>query len=104
MAGNVRSTSTPAGRCAQLPVIRWRRGGQSNCPPSELSFGSRRPPCNCWLRPSRQLSDFLAVRRVMFRSALKSLASRGRLVEIAATGEPEVSFDFVDFYHNESRL
>ncbi len=41
---------------------------------------------------------------VMFRSALKSLAVRGRLVEIAATGQREVSFDLVDFYHNESRL
>ena len=41
---------------------------------------------------------------VMFRSALDSLALRGRLVEIAATGQREVSFDLVDFYRNESRL
>ena len=41
---------------------------------------------------------------VMFRSALKCLALRGRLVEIAATGQREVSFDLVEFYHNESRL
>jgi NADPH2:quinone reductase len=41
---------------------------------------------------------------VMFRSAVNSLALRGRLVEIAATGQREVSFDLVDFYHNESRL
>ncbi len=41
---------------------------------------------------------------VMFRSALKSLALRGRLVEIAATGRREVSFDLVDFYRNESLL
>ena len=41
---------------------------------------------------------------VMFSSALKSLALRGRLVEIAATGQREVSFDLVDFYHNESQL
>ena len=40
----------------------------------------------------------------MFRSALKCLALRGRLVEIAATGQREVSFDLADFYHNESRL
>jgi NADPH2:quinone reductase len=40
----------------------------------------------------------------MFRSALKSLALRGRLVEIASTGQREVSFDLADFYHNESRL
>jgi NADPH:quinone reductase len=41
---------------------------------------------------------------VMFRSAVNSLALRGRLVEIAATGQREVSFDIADFYHNESRL
>ena len=40
----------------------------------------------------------------MFRSALNCLALRGRLVEIAATGQREVSFDLADFYHNESRL
>ena len=41
---------------------------------------------------------------IMFRSALECLALRGRLVEIAATGGREVSFDLADFYHNESRL
>jgi NADPH2:quinone reductase len=41
---------------------------------------------------------------IMFRSAVNSLALRGRLVEIAVTGGREVSFDLADFYHNESRL
>ena len=41
---------------------------------------------------------------VMFRTALACLGLRGRLVEIAATGQREVSFDLADFYHNESRL
>jgi NADPH2:quinone reductase len=41
---------------------------------------------------------------VMFRHAVNSLALRGRLVEISATGQREVSFDLADFYHNESRL
>jgi NADPH:quinone reductase len=41
---------------------------------------------------------------VMFRSALNSLAHGGRLIEISATGQREVSFDLVDFYHNEDRL
>ncbi len=41
---------------------------------------------------------------VMFRSAVGSLGLRGRLIEIAATGRREVSFDIADFYHNESRL
>jgi NADPH:quinone reductase len=41
---------------------------------------------------------------IMFRNALGCLALRGRLVEIAVTGQREVSFDLADFYHNESRL
>ena len=41
---------------------------------------------------------------MMFRSAVNSLALRGRLVAISATGQREVSFDLADFYHNESRL
>ena len=41
---------------------------------------------------------------VMFRNALACLALGGRLIEIAATGQREVSFDLVDFYRNESRL
>lgn len=41
---------------------------------------------------------------VMFRNAVNSLALRGRLVEMSATGGREVSFDLADFYHNESRL
>jgi NADPH:quinone reductase len=41
---------------------------------------------------------------VVFRSSLSALALRGRLVEISSTGTREVTFDLVDFYHNESRL
>jgi NADPH2:quinone reductase len=41
---------------------------------------------------------------IMFRDAVNSLALRGRLIEIAARGKREVSFDLADFYHNESRL
>jgi len=47
---------------------------------------------------------FDCVGGVMFRPALACLALRGRLVEISSTGSREVSFDLVDFYHNESRL
>ena len=47
---------------------------------------------------------FDCVGGVMFRPALASLALRGRLIEISSTGAREVSFDLVDFYHNESRL
>jgi NADPH:quinone reductase len=41
---------------------------------------------------------------IMFRNAVNSLALRGRLVEIAATGQREVSFDLPAFYPHESRL
>jgi NADPH:quinone reductase len=41
---------------------------------------------------------------VMFRSAVGCLALRGRLIEISATGQREVSFDIADFYHNENHL
>jgi NADPH2:quinone reductase len=47
---------------------------------------------------------FDTVGGIMFRPALACLALRGRLVEISATGQREVSFDLADFYHNESRL
>lgn len=40
----------------------------------------------------------------MFEPALKSMAHRGRLLEIASTGGRRVSFDLIDFYHNEGQL
>ena len=40
----------------------------------------------------------------MFEPASKSLAHSGRLVEISSAGDRRVSFDLIDFYHNESRL
>jgi NADPH:quinone reductase len=40
----------------------------------------------------------------MFEKCLQSLAWRGRQVAIASNPEPRVSFNLVDFYHNESRL
>jgi NADPH:quinone reductase-like Zn-dependent oxidoreductase len=39
-----------------------------------------------------------------FERCLASLARRGRQVAIAAAGEPRVTFNLLDFYHNESRL
>ncbi len=47
---------------------------------------------------------FDAVGGVLFRPALAMLAHLGRLVEISSTGTREVTFNLVDFYHNESRL
>ncbi|MBV8138740.1 MAG: zinc-binding alcohol dehydrogenase family protein [Deltaproteobacteria bacterium] len=40
----------------------------------------------------------------MFEPALRALAHRGRQLEIASAVERRVSFDLIDFYHNESRL
>jgi NADPH:quinone reductase-like Zn-dependent oxidoreductase len=47
---------------------------------------------------------FDAVGGITFEPALKSLAHRGRLVTISATGRTRVEFDVRDFYHNESRI
>jgi NADPH2:quinone reductase len=40
----------------------------------------------------------------LFEPALQSLAFGGRQVVISSPGNPRVSFNFVDFYHNFSRL
>jgi NADPH2:quinone reductase len=47
---------------------------------------------------------FDAVGGPMFEPSLKSLARRGRQTEITSVGDRRVSFDLLDFYHNESRL
>jgi NADPH2:quinone reductase len=44
---------------------------------------------------------FDCVGGVMFEPSLKTLAHRGRLIEISATGKRRVEFDLVDFYHHE---
>jgi NADPH:quinone reductase-like Zn-dependent oxidoreductase len=40
----------------------------------------------------------------LFERCLAALARRGRQVAIASGGKPTVSFNLVNFYHNESRL
>jgi NADPH:quinone reductase len=40
----------------------------------------------------------------LFEPALRSLAFKGRQVAISSAGEPRVSFNLMDFYHNFSRL
>jgi NADPH:quinone reductase len=47
---------------------------------------------------------FDAVGGPMFEPALKALGHRGRLIEITSVGNRRVSFDLVDFVHNESQL
>ncbi len=40
----------------------------------------------------------------LFEPALQSLAFRGRQVAVASAGNPRVTFNLVDFYHNFSQL
>ncbi len=47
---------------------------------------------------------FDTVGGLMFAPALAALAPRGRLVEIASTGQRIVSFDLINFYHNEGQI
>lgn len=47
---------------------------------------------------------FDAVGGPMFEPSLKSLAHRGRQTEITSIADRRVSFDLLDFYHNESQL
>jgi NADPH:quinone reductase-like Zn-dependent oxidoreductase len=45
-----------------------------------------------------------AVGDTMFEPSLKSLRLGGRQIAITSTKDRQVTFDLVDFYHNESRL
>ena len=47
---------------------------------------------------------FNTVGGAMFEPALRSLGLGGRQVVISSAGEPRVSFNLIDFYHNFSRL
>jgi len=47
---------------------------------------------------------FDTVGGAMFEPALRSLRSGGRQVAISSKGDPRVTFNLVDFYHNSSRL
>jgi NADPH2:quinone reductase len=51
-------------------------------------------------------ADFVfdTVGGAMFEPALRSLSREGRQIAIASTGTQRVSFNLVDFYHNDSRL
>ena len=72
----------------------------------KLIFGAQDLPAEVRAATGGKGADvvFDLVGGVMFRNAVNCLALRGRLVEISATGQREVSFDLADFYHNESRL
>jgi D-arabinose 1-dehydrogenase-like Zn-dependent alcohol dehydrogenase len=65
-------------------------------------------------RSSREVLELTAERGVdavfdtlgglMFEPALRLLRRGGRHVAISSRGEPRVSFNLIDFYHNSSRL
>ena len=54
--------------------------------------------------PERVDVVFDTVGGPMFEPSLRSLGPRGRHVAITSTGGQRVSFNLVDFYHNESKL
>ena len=45
-----------------------------------------------------------AVGGPLFEPCLESLAQRGRQIAIASAGDPQVTFNLVDFYHKEACL
>jgi NADPH:quinone reductase len=89
------------------PDLRFRKP----CPFSPFSPGFASPikfnTCN-WhrsgIRERRADIVFDVVGGVMFEQCLAALAWRGRQVAISSSPEPRVSFNLVNFYHNESRL
>jgi NADPH:quinone reductase len=99
-----------AGRLGARVIGADRRAPAHNAPiraiAETLIVGAEDLPVEVRAATENEGADvvFDLVGGVMFRSALACLGHRGRLVEIAATGQREVSFDLADFYHNESRL
>jgi NADPH:quinone reductase len=91
--GTVRSTAELA-KVGDLPVEAW-----IDLQTTELAVGVRAATAGRGVD-----AVFDVVGGEMFEKCLQSLAWRGRQVVIASNPEPRVSFNLVDFYHNESRL
>jgi len=91
--GTVRATADLA-RVGDLPVKAW-----IDLQTTELAGGVRAATSG---RGVDVVFDVIG--GAMFEQGLQSLAWRGRQVAIASNPEPRVSFNLVDFYHNESRL
>jgi NADPH:quinone reductase-like Zn-dependent oxidoreductase len=91
--GTIRKQSEIS-KAGDLPVDVWIALGST-----ELSKGTR-------AATQGKGADvvFDVVGGPLFEQCLASLARRGRHVAIASAGEPLVSFNLIDFYHNESRL
>jgi NADPH:quinone reductase-like Zn-dependent oxidoreductase len=91
--GTVRATADLA-KVGGLPVDAW-----IDLQTAELAAGVRAATEG---RGADVVFD--VVGGAMFEKCLQSLAWRGRQVVIASNPEARVSFNLVDFYHNESRL
>jgi NADPH:quinone reductase-like Zn-dependent oxidoreductase len=91
--GAVRAKADLA-RLAALPVDGW-----INLESTDLAPGCRA------LTAGRGADVVLdTVGGAMFEACLAALARRGRQVAIASSGAPRVTFNLLDFYHNESTL
>ena len=91
--GTVRKTSELAS-ASQSPVDVW-----INLETTELSKGVRDATGG---RGADVVFDLVG--GSLFEECLSALAWRGRQVAISSSPEPRVSFNLVNFYHNESRL
>ena len=78
----------------------WQRRHPDRSTPRRSRIGAEDLPSEVRAATSGKDADVVldVVGGVMFRGTVNSLAWRGRLVEIAATGQREVSFDLADFY------
>jgi len=93
------------------PVIGIDRGAPAPGSPAARSIDAFVPAGDGMTEAIREATGgagaaviYDAVGGVTFEASLRSLAHRGRLVEISATGGARVEFDLRDFYHNESQL
>lgn len=91
--GVVRKSSELAS-VRHLPVDIW-----INLETTELSKGARDATQG---KGANVVFDLVG--GAMFEKCLSSLAWRGRQVAISSSPEPRVSFNLIDFYHNECRL
>jgi NADPH:quinone reductase len=91
--GTVRSSADLA-KVGSLPVDVW-----IDLQTTELADGVRAASAGKGVDVA-----FDVIGGAMFEKCLRALAWRGRQVVIASGPEPRVSFNLVDFYHNESRL
>jgi NADPH:quinone reductase len=93
--GTVRKMSDlPAATTSKLPVDVWL-----DLESAELSKSVRDATAG---KGADVVFD--VVGGAMFEKCLAALARRGRQVAISSSPDPRVSFNLVDFYHNESRL